>query len=98
MPRRGLLTGLYHRISSGGSILCYHSLSSADLPAASSVHVPVHEYRLMIQAVGSSGEIAPLREVVRRHQAGLTTAGLIAVTFDDAYAAVLAATGDGSSR
>src|SRR2546422_7055564 len=55
-------------------------------------------YTTLFRSVGSSGEIAPLREVVRRHQAGLTTAGLIAVTFDDAYAAVLAATGDGRSE
>jgi peptidoglycan/xylan/chitin deacetylase (PgdA/CDA1 family) len=31
------------------------------------------------------GQIVPLREIVRRHQQGRSTKGMIAVTFDDAY-------------
>src|SRR2546421_11022931 len=94
MPGPGWLAGLHYRVSSGGSILCYHSLTSSDLPSPSIVNVPVNEYRSVMQVGGRCGEIAPLREVVRRHQAGLSTAGLIAVTFDDAYAAILARVGD----
>jgi len=94
MPGPGWLAGLHYRVSSGGSILCYHSLTTSELPSPSIVNVPVDEYRSVMQLVGRCGEIAPLREVVRRHQAGLSTAGLIAVTFDDAYAAILATVGD----
>jgi peptidoglycan/xylan/chitin deacetylase (PgdA/CDA1 family) len=35
------------------------------------------------------GELVPLRELLARAQAGRSTAGLIALTFDDAYAALL---------
>src|SRR5437763_3799878 len=94
MPAPGWLAGLHHHVSSGGSILCYHSLTSAELPSAGIVNVPVDEYHSVMQVVRRSGEIVSLREVVRRHQAGLSTAGLIAVTFDDAYAAVLATVED----
>jgi peptidoglycan/xylan/chitin deacetylase (PgdA/CDA1 family) len=35
------------------------------------------------------GQIVPLRDLIRRHNAGGSTAGLIAITADDAYASLL---------
>jgi peptidoglycan/xylan/chitin deacetylase (PgdA/CDA1 family) len=39
-----------------------------------------------------------LREIVRRHHAGLGTRGLVALTFDDAYASLLATAGGAIAR
>jgi peptidoglycan/xylan/chitin deacetylase (PgdA/CDA1 family) len=91
MRVRGLLAGLRRRLPSGGSILCYHSVTGSDLPSASAVNVPIEELRATLDRVRQGGEAVPLRELVRRCQAGLSTAGLIAITFDDAYASLLRA-------
>jgi peptidoglycan/xylan/chitin deacetylase (PgdA/CDA1 family) len=71
-----------------GAILCYHSLTSADLPSASTAHVPVAELTAALGVVRRLGEIVPLRVLVERHRAGRSTRGLVALTFDDAYQAL----------
>lgn len=69
-----------------GAILCYHSLTTAEWPSESTANVPATELRAAIGLVQQLGEIVPLMELVDRHRAGRSTAGLVALTFDDAYA------------
>jgi peptidoglycan/xylan/chitin deacetylase (PgdA/CDA1 family) len=87
-----LLRLIARRVSPAGSILCFHSITGADLPSASSTHVPLSTLTSAVAAARRCGEIVPLSEMVARHQAGRSTAGLIAITFDDAYAALLGST------
>ena len=75
------------------SILCYHSVTNADLPSASGMHVPDDELIAAIDVVRRVAEIVPLRELIARHRAGRATRGLAAFTFDDAYAALPTAIG-----
>src|SRR5579872_4224145 len=69
-----------------GAILCYHSLTTAEWPSESTANVPASELEHAIQLVQRIGEIVPLPELVDRHRAGRSTSGLVALTFDDAYA------------
>jgi peptidoglycan/xylan/chitin deacetylase (PgdA/CDA1 family) len=85
----GLIMG-FGWIRSGGAILCFHSITTADLPANGDAHVSLEEFRHCVAIARQVGELVPLSELVRRHRAGRSTAGLIAVTFDDAYAALRA--------
>jgi len=70
------------------AILCYHSLTSPELPSASTTHVPTSELMAAVDVVRAFGEIVPLRVLVERYRAGRATRGLFAFTFDDAYEAV----------
>lgn len=70
------------------TILAYHSVTSADLPSASAMNVPEGELVSAIETIRRVAEIVPLRTVVERHRAGRSTRGLVALTFDDAYAAL----------
>jgi peptidoglycan/xylan/chitin deacetylase (PgdA/CDA1 family) len=70
------------------AILCYHSLTSPELPSASTAHVPTSELMAAVDVVRAFGEIVPLRVLVERYRAGRATRGLFAITFDDAYEAV----------
>lgn len=72
-----------------GSILCYHSVTSARLPSASDAHVPIDALTGLVRLARRIGEIVPLVELIERHRAGRSTAGLFAITFDDAYHALL---------
>ena len=76
-------------LRSAGAILCLHGVTSPALPAQSEVHVPVADLKTLIAAARRMGQIVPLRDLVLRHMAGRSTAGLIAVTADDAYASLL---------
>jgi peptidoglycan/xylan/chitin deacetylase (PgdA/CDA1 family) len=71
-----------------GAILCYHSLTSPELPSASTAHVPQAELMAAIDVVRALGEIVPLQVLVARHRAARSTRGLFSLTFDDAYDAV----------
>jgi peptidoglycan/xylan/chitin deacetylase (PgdA/CDA1 family) len=73
----------------GGAVLCFHSVTTPELSAEGSAHVPVDTFKSFIRIGRRLGEFVPLAELVRRHAEGRSTAGLLAVTFDDAYAAVL---------
>src|SRR5579872_6067349 len=70
------------------AILCYHSLTSSELPSASTAHVPQAELMAAVDVLRGFGEIVPLRMLVERHRAGRFTRGLYSLTFDDAYDAV----------
>src|SRR5688500_18709512 len=76
-------------IRGGGAILCFHSVTTPALPAAGTSHVSVQAFTSFIGVASRLGEIVPLSELVRRYTEGRSTSGLIAVTFDDAYAALL---------
>ncbi|HEY3280068.1 MAG TPA: polysaccharide deacetylase family protein [Gemmatimonadales bacterium] len=76
-------------LRTAGAILCLHGVASPALPAQSVVHLPVPELEALLAAVRRMGQLVPLRDLVQRHIAGRSTAGLIAVTADDAYASLL---------
>src|SRR4051812_6690625 len=74
-----------------GSILCFHSVADQPLDPGSP-HVSPATLRMVIAAARRVGTIVPLREILARHRAGRSTRGMVAITFDDAYAALVAAT------
>lgn len=76
-------------LRSAGAILCFHGVTTPALPAQGEVHVSVVDFKALIAAAQRMGELVPLRDLVRRHMAGRNTAGLLAVTVDDAYASLL---------
>jgi peptidoglycan/xylan/chitin deacetylase (PgdA/CDA1 family) len=82
--RRALL----RRAAPGGAILSLHSVTTRELPADGTAHVSLASFRSIVGAVRRVGELVTLGELVRRHQQGRSTRGLIALTFDDAYAAL----------
>jgi peptidoglycan/xylan/chitin deacetylase (PgdA/CDA1 family) len=81
-------TILLRPLRTGGAVLCFHSVTTPALPAEGSAHVPVETFTSLVSAARLFGEIVPLSELVRRHREGRNTSGMIAVTFDDAYAAL----------
>ena len=72
-----------------GAIACFHSVTTAAVPSAGSAHVSAEAFKSFVRTARLIGEVVPLSEMVSRHQQGRSTAGLIAITFDDAYAAIL---------
>jgi peptidoglycan/xylan/chitin deacetylase (PgdA/CDA1 family) len=72
----------------GGAILCFHSITTPGLPSAGTAHVSQESFLAFVKLARRMGEVVPLSEFVRRHRQGRSTAGLIAITFDDAYAAL----------
>lgn len=83
---------------SPGAILCFHGVTSPALPAESEVHVSPAAFSALIEAARHMGQLVPLRDLVHRHLAGRSTAGLIAVTVDDAYASLLGEVADYVAR
>jgi peptidoglycan/xylan/chitin deacetylase (PgdA/CDA1 family) len=71
-----------------GAILCFHSLTTPERPADGDAHVPLAFFKSAVRIARFLGEIVSLDTLVRRHRAGTSTSGLIALTFDDAYAAL----------
>ena len=82
------MTTLLRPFRTGGAVLCFHSVTTPALPAQGAAHVPVETFTSLVSAARLFGEIVPLSDLVRRHQEGRNTSGMIAVTFDDAYAAL----------
>jgi peptidoglycan/xylan/chitin deacetylase (PgdA/CDA1 family) len=80
-------TGL-KRLSTPGAILCYHSVTSGSLPAEGRVQVSLDSLLSAIHVARLLGEIVPLTVILDRHSRGRSVAGLVALTFDDAYAAL----------
>lgn len=87
--RAEALAALFARASRPcGAILCYHSLVSESAPSESTANVTVEEFLRHVDAIRSVSEIVPLSALLERHRAGRSTAGLVALTFDDAYASL----------
>lgn len=68
-----------------GAVLCLHGLAEAGATSRGGTHVEVKELRSLLRIARALGEVVPLAEVVDRTQKGRSTAGLLALTFDDAY-------------
>jgi peptidoglycan/xylan/chitin deacetylase (PgdA/CDA1 family) len=86
-PKRFAAAAL-RRLASGGSVLCLHSVTRLDSPAEAVIHVPAALLDSVVATAQLVGQIVPLRELVQRQEGGRPTAGLLALTFDDAYAAL----------
>ncbi|HXO86445.1 MAG TPA: polysaccharide deacetylase family protein [Gemmatimonadales bacterium] len=78
----------------GAQILCFHGITTPELASRSDVHLPVAKFKSLIAGARRVGRLVPLQDLVARHRAGRSTAGLVAVTLDDAYASLLGETAD----
>jgi len=76
-------------LRAAGAILCFHGITSPATPGENQAHLSLPVFRAFIEAAREMGQLVPLRELIRRHVAGQKTAGLIAITADDAYASLL---------
>ena len=70
------------------TILCYHGVEAGRPANVTSAHVSLRQFRGTIAAASEVAEAVSLRELIKRYDAGRSTAGLFAVTFDDAYASL----------
>ncbi len=70
---------------SGGAILCFHGVTTSGRPATGSAHVTFDAFKSIVQVALRLGKLVPLSDLVGRHATGRSTAGLVAITFDDAY-------------
>jgi peptidoglycan/xylan/chitin deacetylase (PgdA/CDA1 family) len=87
----GILSGVRRtsrRAIPGGAILSFHSITTPGSPAAAVEHVSLDAFKSFIRCLRAVSELVPLSEFVRRSLQGRDTSGLIAVTLDDAYAAL----------
>lgn len=78
-------------VSSGGAILCLHSLTTKALPSEGLANLPLEQFGTFVQVLRRVSTLVPLTELLDSHQSGRRTTGLVAVTFDDAYASLLEA-------
>jgi peptidoglycan/xylan/chitin deacetylase (PgdA/CDA1 family) len=78
-----MLTRVWRPFARSGAILCYHGIASGQI--RSPVHHTVGELEEAVGVARDLGTIVPLSDFVRIHQSGKSTAGLFAITFDDAY-------------
>jgi peptidoglycan/xylan/chitin deacetylase (PgdA/CDA1 family) len=72
-----------------GAVLCYHSVTTGLHPAASTMHVARKDLVATLEKLRDTYRIIPLVELLQRQQRGQSTKGLIAISFDDAYAGLL---------
>jgi peptidoglycan/xylan/chitin deacetylase (PgdA/CDA1 family) len=76
-------------LNRSGAVLCYHSVTTQEHPAASVVHVARQDLVETLEMLHDTCRIIPLVELLQRQQRGQSTKGLLAISFDDAYAGVL---------
>ena len=88
------VTRFLGRVGGGGAVLCYHSVTTSSLPGRSEVHVPLEELVATLELLQRAWDIVSLQELLRRQRDHAATGGLVAVSFDDAYAALLAGAAD----
>ena len=81
--RRGAI-----RLTTGGAVLCLHSLTTPDLPSANIANLPLELFKKLVRAVRKVAPIVPLAELLETHNRGRPTGGAVAITFDDAYASL----------
>lgn len=84
-----MLTGILRPLSRSGAILCYHGVATETV--RSPIHHTIGELKTAVRVARELGEIVPLAEFVQRHLQGKSTARLFAITFDDAYLSLQAA-------
>lgn len=77
------------RLASGGAILCYHGLTDRAWPSASLVGLPRDRFEAQVALLRRLARIVSLASLLEAHRAGRDTRGLVALTFDDAYASLL---------
>ena len=73
-----------------GTILCFHGVEAATAIAPGSAHVSLDHFRETIDLARAACEVVTLREMIDRQARGKSTAGLFALTFDDAYISLAA--------
>ncbi|PYO07646.1 MAG: hypothetical protein DMD30_10400 [Gemmatimonadetes bacterium] len=77
---------LLERAFGWGGIVAYHGIG--DAPHAAVMHVSPPRLRAQLTYLHERYTVVPLRELVSRWHARLSTRGCVAITFDDAYAGV----------
>jgi peptidoglycan/xylan/chitin deacetylase (PgdA/CDA1 family) len=80
-----VVTAVARVVGTRGVVLCFHGFDADGAPASSSMHVPVDLLEAVVDTIQRLGTMVPLSDLVTRHLAGHRTAGLIALTADDAY-------------
>ena len=88
-PSRSVVGAVYRRLTSAGSILCFHDVTASGASGRGSAHVSIDAFTEIVDAIGCVSRIVPLTELLDRHEGGRSTAGLVALTFDDAYVGLL---------
>ena len=73
----------------GGAILCFHGVAPAGRPARRSAHVTFDAFKSVVDVARRLGTLVSLSDLVQRHATGRRTGGLVAITFDDAYQALV---------
>ena len=71
-----------------GTILCFHGVDPVESATGASPHLPIVKLKALIEAARVVAEPVALRELIERHTARRSTAGLFSITFDDAYASI----------
>lgn len=82
------LSTLLHWLPGGGTILCFHGIRGEAQPDGGGIHVRAGFLRDAVAMAQSSGRVVPLREILDLARAGRSSAGLVALTFDDACRSV----------
>ncbi len=67
-------------------ILCFHGLLADDADPGASMHVSLRQLTGIVTAVRRMGRLVSLEKLLACYSAGQSTAGLVAITADDAYA------------
>jgi peptidoglycan/xylan/chitin deacetylase (PgdA/CDA1 family) len=84
-----MLSRIFRPFAQSGAILCYHGIATGGI--RSPIHHTVAELEAAVGVARDLGRIVPLSDFVSIHQSGRSTAGLFAITFDDAYRSLKAA-------
>ena len=84
-----MLTRIFRPFVRSGAIICYHGIATGEI--RSPIHHTLAELDAAVGVARDLGRIVPLVDFVRIHQSGRSTAGLFAITFDDAYLSLKAA-------
>lgn len=84
-----LLGGLVRALGRDGSVLCFHGLREDHDEVDSVMNLTLGAFEAAMDLVRASAEIVPLEDLHRRWSQGRSTRGLVAITFDDAYASLL---------
>jgi peptidoglycan/xylan/chitin deacetylase (PgdA/CDA1 family) len=75
-------------LATGGAILCFHSILPSSSPEHGDAHLSLADFASCVRVARRWGAFVPLSELMERHMQGRSTSGLLAATFDDAYAAL----------